>query len=146
MKNKKTVVLIEDNPSDADLAKRVLNKIGNTHPLVHLEDGQDALNYFFYQDQYEGTEHDNSPALVLLDLKLPIIDGIEVLRQLRNNPSTKHLIIVVLSSSVEESDIIKTYDLGVNSYIKKPVDYNTFIEVMQQVWNYWLGVNVSIHN
>lgn len=143
---KKTIVLIEDNQSDADLAKRVLQKIGNTNPIVHLEDGQDALNYFFNRDKYEEVKHDDSPVLVLLDLKLPIIDGIEVLKQLRNNSLTKNLVIVALTSSVEESDIQKTYDLGVNSYIKKPVDYHTFLDVMKQIWSYWLDVNVSIYN
>jgi two-component system, response regulator len=144
--NKKTIVLIEDNQSDAELAKRVLQKIGNTNPIVHLEDGQDALNYFFNREKYEEVKHDDSPVLVLLDLKLPIIDGIEVLKQLRNNSLTKNLVIVALTSSVEESDIQKTYDLGVNSYIKKPVDYNTFLDVMKQIWSYWLDVNVSIYN
>jgi two-component system response regulator len=144
--NQRTIVLIEDNQSDAELAKRVLKKIGNTDPIVHLEDGQDALNYFFNRDKYEVSKQENTPALVLLDLKLPIIDGIEVLKQLRSNPLTKNLIIVALTSSVEETDVQKTYDLGVNSYIKKPVDYNTFIEIMKQIRNYWLGVNVSIYN
>jgi CheY-like chemotaxis protein len=144
--NNNKIILIEDNQSDAELAKRVLQKIGNTIPIVHLEDGQDALNYFFNRDKYEEVKHDGSPVLVLLDLKLPIIDGIEVLKQLRSNPLTKNLIIVAFTSSVEESDIQKTYDLGVNSYIKKPVDYNTFLDVMKQIWSYWLDLNVSSYN
>jgi two-component system response regulator len=144
--NQRTIVLIEDNQSDAELAKRVLKKIGNTDPIVHLEDGQDALNYFFNRDKYDVSKQESTPALVLLDLKLPIIDGIEVLKQLRSNPLTKNLIIVALTSSVEETDVQKTYDLGVNSYIKKPVDYNSFIEIMKQIRNYWLDVNVSIYN
>jgi two-component system response regulator len=140
----RAVVLIEDNPSDADLAKRVFKKMGVNNPIIHLEDGLDAINYFHNQDN--SIIDSPSPALILLDLKLPIIDGIEVLRRLRSNEKTKHFIIVVLSSSVEETDIQTTYDLGVNSYIKKPVDLQHFTEVMQQIWQYWLETNVSVKN
>lgn len=142
MKDTRTVVLIEDNPSDANLAKRVFKKMGITNPIVHLEDGLDAINYF--HSGQNNLNDNNYPALVLLDLKLPVIDGIEVLRRLRENEITKHLIIVVLSSSVEEKDIITSYDLGVNSYIKKPVDLEHFTQVINQIWHYWLGTNVCI--
>lgn len=133
----KTILLIEDNPSDIDLTKRAFekNRIGNE--LIILEDGQEALDYLFNSEN--GLK--NQPILILLDLKLPKIDGIEVLRWIRSDSRTKRLPVVILTSSKEDEDIAACYDYGANSYIRKPIDFAQFAETIRTLGMYWLVLN-----
>ena len=139
--NNKTILLVEDNPSDINLTKRAFEKALITNNLVVAEDGQEALEYIFGND-YE-TNHDVShlPALILLDLKLPKISGLEVLKRIRSAEKIKRLPVVILTSSKEEQDVAASYDLGVNSYIRKPIDFNQFAEAIKYLGVYWLGIN-----
>lgn len=132
--NSRIILLVEDNPSDIDLTKRALLKGGITSRLIVAEDGQEALDYL------EG-EGSVLPSLILLDLKLPKIDGLEVLRRIRARERTRRLPVVILTTSKEEQDVAQSYDLGANSYIRKPVDYVQFAEAVQQLRLYWLVVN-----
>jgi two-component system response regulator len=137
----KPILLVEDNPSDIDLTKRAFVK-GNIHnEIIVVEDGQEALDYIFCQGQYRLREKDQLPALVLLDLKLPKVDGLEVLKKIRAVEKIKRLPVVVLTSSKEEKDITTSYDLGANSYIRKPVDFTQFALAIQSLGNYWLVIN-----
>jgi len=131
----KTILLVEDNPSDVDLTKRALQKGRILNPLVVVEDGQDALDYL------SGAEPSALPTLVLLDLKLPRVPGLEVLRRIRADASLRRIPVVVLTSSNEEQDVMASYDLGVNSYIRKPVDFEQFTEAVAQLGLYWLVLN-----
>jgi CheY-like chemotaxis protein len=131
----KTILLVEDNPSDVDLTKRALQKGRILNPLVVVEDGQDALDYLI------GAETSALPALVLLDLKLPRVPGLEVLRRIRADASLRRIPVVILTSSNEEQDVMASYDLGVNSYIRKPVDFKQFTEAVAQLGLYWLVLN-----
>ncbi len=137
----KTILLVEDNPSDIELTKRALRKAHILNELVVAEDGQEALDYLFGFGQYEGRDPHLMPALVLLDLKLPGIDGLEVLKRIRIDPVIHRLPVVILTSSREEQDIAQSYDLGVNSYIRKPVDFYQFADAIQQLGLYWLILN-----
>jgi two-component system response regulator len=137
----RVILLVEDNVSDVELTKRALLKEHIMNKVVVAEDGQEALNYIFAEDNYKGRDIFDQPALVLLDINLPIIDGIEVLRRIREDQRTHRIVIVILTSSKEEQDIIKSYDLGVNSYIRKPVDFNQFSEAIKYLGLYWLVIN-----
>lgn len=137
----KIILLVEDNASDVELTKRALLKENINNEVVVAEDGQEALNYMFGEGNYKGRNVAQLPALVLLDINLPIIDGIEVLRRIRNDPRTHRQLVVILTSSKEEQDILKSYDLGVNSYIRKPVDFNQFSEAIRYLGLYWLVIN-----
>jgi two-component system response regulator len=139
--NAKEILLIEDNPSDIGLTERALLKNNITNKLVVAQDGQDGLDYLFGEGNYAGKGESALPVLVLLDLKLPKLDGLEVLRQVRANPRTHRIPVVILTSSREEQDIAAGYDLGVNSYIRKPVDFHQFAEVIRQLGLYWLVIN-----
>jgi len=134
----KIILLIEDNPDDIALTLRAFKKSNIVNEIIVLNDGVEALDYFF---------GDNTPAkmpeLILLDLKLPKINGLEVLRRLRADDRTKLLPIVILTSSNEEQDIIESYNLGANSYIRKPVDFNQFTKAIQQLELYWLILNIT---
>lgn len=132
----KRILLVEDNPSDVDLTRRAFEKAHIVNPLVVVEDGQEALDYLFG----EGAR-DSLPALTLLDLKLPRISGLEVLQRIRGNPHTRRMPVVILTSSREESDLAASYDLGVNSYVRKPVDFEQFREAIGQLGLYWLVLN-----
>jgi two-component system, response regulator len=135
------ILLIEDNPDDEALTLRALKKNNITNEVVVLRDGAEALDYFFGNGKYEGRDTRVMPQVTLLDLKLPKIDGLEVLRQLRANPQTKLVPVVILTSSNEEQDRLKGYGLGANSYVRKPVDFNQFIEAVRQLGLYWLLLN-----
>ena len=135
--NNKTILLVEDNPDDEALTLLALKKNNIFNEVTVARDGQEALDYFFG----EGASERPMPTLVLLDLKLPRIDGLEVLRRIRADPRTRLQQIVILTSSREEQDIIKGYSLGANSYIRKPVDFSQFMEVIRQLGLYWLVLN-----
>ena len=137
----RVILLVEDNASDVELTKRALLKENITNEVVVAKDGQEALNYLFGEGEYHGRKGHQLPALVLLDINLPIIDGIEVLRRIRQDPRTRRQLVVILTSSKEEKDILKSYDLGVNSYIRKPVDFNQFSEAIRCLGMYWLVIN-----
>jgi two-component system response regulator len=139
----KRILLIEDNKSDIDLTLRAFKKANIENPVVILEDGKEALDYIFSRDKYQNDKNLEDPELILLDLKLPIIDGIQVLKEIRSNEKTRHYIVIILTSSKEESDLIKSYNLGVNSYIRKPVDFNQFVEAIKQIGVYWIILNES---
>lgn len=137
----KTILLVEDNLSDIDLTRRALDKARIMNELIIAEDGEEALDYMFGTGKYAGRDPHQMPAMVLLDLKLPGIDGMEVLRQIRANPITHRQPVVILTSSKEELDIATSYDLGVNSYIRKPVDFYQFADSIQCLGLYWLVLN-----
>jgi two-component system response regulator len=137
----KTILLVEDNSSDVELTRRALMKEHITNEIIVAEDGQEALDYMFGEGVYEGRDITQQPSLILLDINLPIVDGLEVLRRLRADPRTHRQLIVILTSSKEEQDLLKSYDLGVNSYIRKPVDFNQFAEAIKYLGIYWLVIN-----
>ncbi len=137
----KTILLVEDNPSDVGLTRRALEKSHIANELVVAEDGQEALDYLFGGGQFTGPKMNELPALILLDLKLPRVDGLQVLRRIRADERTSRLTVVILTTSSEEDDIAQSYDLGANSYIRKPVDSKQFVDVVQHLGLYWLVMN-----
>ncbi len=132
---------MEDNPSDVELTKRALQKEHILNEIIVAEDGQEALDYLFATGKHSGRDLSQMPTLILLDLKLPRVDGLEVLKQIRADERTRRLLVVILTSSREEQDLIKGYNLGVNSYICKPVDFNQFVEAVRYLGLYWLVIN-----
>jgi len=136
-----TILLIEDNPDDAELTRIAFAEAGIDGDLVVVGDGAEALDYLFAQDKYAHRNAAHLPSIVLLDLNLPKIDGREVLQALRGNPATRGLPVVVLTTSTEPFDVEASYALGVNSYIRKPVDFQKFVEVVKQIGLYWLVLN-----
>ena len=145
MENKK-ILLVEDNPNDVDLTKRALQKSNILNELVIAEDGVEALTYFFGGDGKDGCPIDDLPVVVLLDLKLPRIDGLEVLRRLRADEKTKLLPVIILTSSNEQKDVISSYGLGANSFVRKPVKFNEFAEAVRLLGLYWLVINQPAPN
>jgi two-component system response regulator len=139
----KTILLVEDNPDDEALTLRALAHNNILNEVVVMRDGAEALDFLLGQGAHSGRDTRRLPEVLLLDLKLPKIDGLEVLRRLRSEPLTKRLPVVILTSSNEERDIISGYDLGANSYIRKPVDFNQFMEAVRQLGLYWLVLNVT---
>ena len=137
----KIILLVEDNPSDIGLTKRALAKSRIANEMVVTEDGQDALDYLFCNGQYAARDANELPALILLDLNLPRVDGLEVLRQIRADPRTSRLPVVILTTSKEEQDVAQSYDLGANSYIRKPVDFIQFVQSVEHLGLYWLVMN-----
>jgi two-component system response regulator len=135
------ILLVEDNSRDAEVAQRALRKHNLANHLVHVKDGQEALDWLFASGPYVGRDTNHRPKVVLLDLKLPKVDGIEVLRAIRADSRTRRVPVVVLTSSREEQDVIKTYELGVNSYIVKPVDFENFSAAVAEAGHYWLLLN-----
>ena len=140
---KKIILLVEDNPDDELLAIRALKKNNIMNEVVVARDGVEALDYLFGTGAYAGRDMSVMPQVILLDLKLPKIDGLEVLRRLRDDERTKLLPVVVLTSSKEELDLTTSYSLGANSYIRKPVDFVRFTEAIKQLGLYWLVLNES---
>ena len=137
----RVILLVEDNPSDIGLTRRALEKSSIGNPLVVAEDGQEALDYIFCSGAHGARDIADLPVLVLLDLKLPRVDGLEVLRRIRAEPRTRRIPVVILTSSTEQQDIAAGYDRGSNSYIRKPVDFQQFAEVIKQLGLYWLVIN-----
>ena len=137
----KIILLVEDNPSDIALTKRALEKAHIANQLVVAEDGQDALDFLFGTGVHQGRDTSLQPTLTLLDLKLPKVPGLEVLRRIRSDPVTRRLPVVILTSSNEEEDVAAGYDLGINSYIRKPVDFLQFARAVEQLGLYWLLLN-----
>jgi two-component system response regulator len=134
MRNTAEILLVEDNPNDAELAIRALKKNNLANNLVHLEDGQEALDYLY-------DENNEMPKLILMDVKMPRVDGIEVLRKLKSDEKKKVIPVVMLTSSKEDKDIIEAYNLGVNAYIVKPVDFDQFVKAVTQLGFFWMILN-----
>ncbi|MGA9697172.1 MAG: response regulator [Dehalococcoidales bacterium] len=137
----KIIFLVEDNPDDVVLTERALKKSHILNKLVVARDGAEALEYIFGTGNYSGRDMSKMPEVILLDLKLPKIDGLEVLKKIRADKRTKLLPVVILTSSKEENDLINGYSLGANSYIRKPVNFNQFAEAIRQLGLYWLVLN-----
>jgi two-component system, response regulator len=135
------ILLVEDNPSDAELALRALKKNHLANNVVVVTDGEEALDFVFARGAFSARKVENGPKVILLDLKLPKVDGLEVLRAIKGDPRTKVIPVVVLTSSKEENDIVESYRLGVNSYIVKPVDFDKFVEAINNLGLYWLLLN-----
>jgi two-component system, response regulator len=139
--NSKIILLVEDNPSDIALTQRALAKSHIANDLIVAEDGQEALDYIFGSGVYAEREVSDLPALILLDLKLPRLDGFEVLRRIRADERTRRLPVVILTTSREDQDVAQGYDLGANSYIRKPVDFVQFAQAIEHLGLYWLVLN-----
>jgi CheY-like chemotaxis protein len=134
------ILMVEDNPMDAELTIRALKNGGLANKLLWVKDGQQALDFLFRQGEFAERE-DTVPRIVLLDLKMPRVDGIEVLRAIRADARTKPIPVVIMTSSQEEQDVVRSYELGVNSYVVKPVDFNAMAELVRQAGYYWLAIN-----
>ena len=137
----RSILLIEDNPSDEKLTLRAFKKSNVTNDIVVVRDGAEALDYFFGTGQHAGRDTSRQPAVTLLDLKLPRIDGLEVLRRIRADERTMLLPVVILTASTEEEDIIRSYSLGANAYVRKPVDFGQFVEAANTLGIFWLLLN-----
>lgn len=131
------ILLVEDNPDDAGLTIRALKKHHLANKLLHLTDGEEALNFLFSSD------HNHLPKLILLDLKMPKVDGIEVLRKVKSDPDLRVIPVVILTSSKEEQDIVESYQLGVNAYIVKPVEFDRFVKAVSDLGFFWMLLNES---
>ncbi|OHB74299.1 MAG: two-component system response regulator [Planctomycetes bacterium RBG_16_59_8] len=139
------ILLVEDNPSDAELTIRALKKHNLANNLIHVKDGAEALDFIFAEGAFAGRRVENGPKVILLDLKLPKVDGLEVLRKVRADGRTKSFPVVVLTSSKEERDIVESYRLGVNSYIVKPVEFEGFVKAVSDLGFYWMLLNKISH-
>ena len=135
------ILLVEDNPNDVELTLHAFKKNKISNPVHVVRDGAEALEFIFATGAYAGRNVNNTPKVILLDLKLPLVDGLEVLRQVKADPRTRMIPVVVLTSSREERDIVGSYKLGVNSYIVKPVDFEQFTEAVRQLGLYWVLLN-----
>ncbi len=139
--NEIDILIVEDNSTDAELTIRALKKNNLANRIFLVEDGEEALNFLFSKNQFSDRLNKDNPKVVFLDLKLPKIDGLEVLKTIKSDPVLKSIPIVILTSSNEESDIIKSYQLGVNSFITKPVDFEKFMLAVKEIGFYWLLLN-----
>ncbi|MBL0214975.1 MAG: response regulator [Myxococcales bacterium] len=141
--SERVILLVEDNVNDEELTLRALKKSNILNPVVVVRDGAEALDWLFRRGAYANRAEEN-PQVILLDLKLPKVDGLEVLRAIRTDSRTKLLPVVVLTSSIQEQDVITSYGLGANSYVRKPVDFNQFVDAVRQLGLYWLVINQPI--
>jgi two-component system response regulator len=139
--NEVEILLVEDNPNDVELTLRALKKHNITNKVHVVKDGAEALEYIFSKGAYAHRKIEDYPKVILLDLKLPKVDGLEVLRQIKSNERTKLIPVVVLTSSKEERDLVESYRLGANSYITKPVDFESFVKAVSELGLYWLLLN-----
>jgi len=135
------ILLVEDNPHDAEMTIRSLRRANLANKLIHVKDGAEALDFIFARGAYAEREIANKPKVVLLDIKMPKVDGIEVLKQIKSNETTKTIPVVIMTSSKEEQDVITSYQLGVNSYVVKPVDFEGFAKAVAELGFYWLITN-----
>lgn len=140
------IILIEDNPYEAELTIRGLQKYHVANKVLHFDDGVEALDFMFSRGQYAGRDKTVNPRLILLDLKLPKVDGLEILRMLKGHEVTRAIPVVVLTSSREERDIVDSYNLGVNSYIVKPVNFESFTRAVAELGLYWMVLNQHINS
>ncbi len=141
MENEIEILLVEDNPNDAEMTLRALKKNHMANRIIHLKDGAEALDFIYGKGMFEGRCINAVPKVILLDLKMPKVDGMEVLRNLKSNELTKAIPIVILTSSKEDPDIKTCYELGVNSYIVKPVGFENFLKAISELGFYWLILN-----
>ena len=135
------ILLVEDNPDDLDMTLRALRKAHMANRIQVARDGVEAVEYIFCEGPNAGRRIDHAPRVVLLDLKLPRLDGFEVLRRMKGDPRTRSIPVVVLTSSREQNDVVASYDLGVNSYIVKPVNFDSFVKAVSELGMYWLLLN-----
>jgi CheY-like chemotaxis protein len=142
MDNRKIILLVEDNPDDLELTLLALKRSNLSQDVVVARDGQEALDYLFGEGNHAQRDPREMPMITLLDLKLPKINGLEVLQRVRSDPRTRRLPVVILTSSDERGDLVASYNLGANSYVRKPVDVAQFNEVLRQLTHYWLRVNL----
>jgi two-component system response regulator len=137
------ILLVEDNPADAELVIRSLRKVNLANNLIHLSDGEEALEFLFCTGRYKDREYTLLPKVILLDIKMPKVDGIEVLRRIKQTEATKLIPVVMMTSSKEEQDIVTSYQLGVNSFVVKPVDFNSFAKAVSELGMFWVLINQS---
>jgi two-component system response regulator len=137
----KMILLVEDNPNDEELTLRALRKANIANEVAIARDGQEALDFLFGAGKYAGREPPTMPAVVLLDLKLPKLDGIDVLQRIRADPRTKFIPVVVLTSSSEDEDMVRSYQSGANSYVRKPIEFSAFANAVTQLGMYWVLIN-----
>ena len=135
------ILLVEDNPQDLELTQRALRKANLTNSIHVARDGAEALEFLFCEGNYATRKSDDGPKVILLDLKLPKVDGLQVLKRIKSDPRTRSIPVVVLTSSKEQNDVVESYHLGVNSYIVKPVNFERFAAAVQEVGMYWLLLN-----
>ncbi len=139
------ILIVEDTPQDLDLALRALRKAKLANRIHVARDGAEAMDFIFCEGEYSSRSIENAPRVILLDLKLPKVDGLEILQRVKNDPRTRSIPVVVLTSSKEQNDVIESYHLGVNSYIVKPVNFEQFTEAVQKLGLYWLLLNHPPH-
>ncbi|PJZ77662.1 response regulator [Leptospira neocaledonica] len=139
------ILYAEDNPNDAELTLRGFRKNNLVNQVFHVKDGEEALEFLFCRGRYKGRESGGKPLFVLLDLKMPKVDGLEVLREIKSDEKLKTVPVVMLTSSAEEKDIVESYKLGVNSYIIKPVEFEKLIITVSEIGQYWCILNKSVH-
>jgi two-component system response regulator len=137
----KNILLAEDNPDDIELARRAFQKVNLNNNIIVTHDGAETLDYLNGKGKYQGRDTKDLPRIILLDLKMPKVHGLEVLKHVRENQQTKYIPVIILTSSQDKKDIISSYELGANSYIVKPIDFLKFSEVVQQIVIYWLTLN-----
>jgi CheY-like chemotaxis protein len=137
----KNILLAEDNPDDIELARRAFQRVNINNNIVVTHDGAETLDYLNGKGKYQGRNTDEVPQIILLDLKMPKVHGLEVLKHIRENQQTKYIPVIILTSSQDKKDVIRSYELGANSYIVKPIDFLKFSEVVQQIVMYWLTLN-----
>jgi len=135
------VLIVEDNPQDLELTLRALRRSHLANNIITVSDGEEALDFLFARGRYSDRNGSDVPRVVFLDLKLPKVDGFEVLRAMRTDPRTKNVPVVVITSSAEERDRMATYDIGANSYVVKPIEFDSFTKTMSEVGFYWLAIN-----
>lgn len=140
------ILLVEDNINDAELTIRVLKKNNLSNKLFHVKDGAEALNFIYCKGEFSERDKHQKPKLILLDLKMPKIDGLEVLKIIKSDPDTRHIPVVILTSSKEDKDLIESYQLGANSYIQKPVEFDKFVKSIVDIGMYWVILNQNINN
>ena len=139
------ILLVEDNPRDLELTLRVLRKNNLANSVVTVTDGEQALDFVFGRGAYAGRNIDSGPKVMFLDLKLPKVDGIEVLRQIKSDERTKKIPVVIVTSSAEDRDRVESYNLGVNSYVVKPIEFDAFVKTIGDLGFYWVAINKGSH-